>query len=219
MVVHLAFTNVPICRWMLLFNLWNPSIMLSFDLLPLFPQLSPLWKWHMWYLCILHHKLHGSQFGIIIMRNLFFIGSYGIDMNVIHLLELFEHQCCEHCFDTNVIYLFILFRHICYMSIHVVYTWKSCTWLPCLNNAWHSCLNNMHPWNKVFRTNLERTHEAHIFVMCLPTCTNVGIVDGATLPLIIFWAIFSILSYSFLTFDLETESTFLSSVLPFKNIF
>ncbi len=65
----------------------------------------------------------------------------------------------------NVICLFVLFRHKCCMSIHVVYTWKSCTWLLCLNNAWHSCLNDTNPWNNIFHTNLEQTHEAYKFVM------------------------------------------------------
>jgi hypothetical protein len=72
---------------------------------------------------------------IINVRNLFFIGLNRIDMNVIHLLVLFEHRCCVHCFDTNAICLFILFRHICYMFIRVIYTQKSYTRIPCLNNA------------------------------------------------------------------------------------
>jgi len=42
---------------------------------------------------------------IIVIRNLLFIGSYRKDMNVIHLLVLFEHRCCVHYFDTNVTYL------------------------------------------------------------------------------------------------------------------
>jgi len=96
---------------------------------------------------------------------LFFISLYGIDTNVIHLLVLFEHQCRAHCWDTNVICLFILFKHECYMSIYVVYTWKSCTQLSCLNNAWHLCLNNTNLWINKFRTNLEWTYEAYNFVM------------------------------------------------------
>ncbi len=51
------------------------------------------------------------------------------------------------------------------MFIHVVYAWKLCTWLLCLNNAWHSCLNNINLWNNRFCTNLEWTHEAYKFVM------------------------------------------------------
>jgi hypothetical protein len=64
----------------------------------------------------------GHNFTIIIMRNLFFIGSYGIDMDVIHLFMLFEYQCRVHCLGMNVICIFILFKHRCYMFIHVVYT-------------------------------------------------------------------------------------------------
>jgi hypothetical protein len=33
----------------------------------------------------------GHDLAIIVMQNLLFIGSYGIDMNVIHLIVLFEH--------------------------------------------------------------------------------------------------------------------------------
>jgi hypothetical protein len=50
----------------------------------------------------------GHDLAIIVMQNLFFIGSYGIDTDVIHLLALFEHQCCVHYLNTNVICLFIL---------------------------------------------------------------------------------------------------------------
>jgi len=106
----------------------------------------------------------GHNFAIIVVRNFLFIGSYGINTYVIHLLVLFDHQYHVHCLDTNVIYLFILFRHRCYKFICVVYRWKSCTRLLYLNNAWHSYLNDTHPWKK-FRTNLEQTHEAYKFVM------------------------------------------------------
>jgi hypothetical protein len=54
------------------------------------------------------------------MRNLFFIGLDGIEIDVIHLFILFEHQYHVHYLDTNVICLFILFRHRCCMSIHEV---------------------------------------------------------------------------------------------------
>jgi hypothetical protein len=101
----------------------------------------------------------GHDLAIIVMQNLFFIGSYGIDMEVIHLLALFEHRCCMHYLNMNVICLLILFRHECCLSICIVYTWKSCTWLMCLNNAWHSSLNDMNPWNNRFCTNLERNYE------------------------------------------------------------
>jgi len=107
----------------------------------------------------------GNDLAIIVMWNMFFIGSYEIDINVIHLLVLFEHQCYAHCLDMNVICLFMLFRQRCCMSIGVVYTQKLCTWLLCLNNAWHLCLNNMNLWNNTFCTNLEQTHKAYKFVM------------------------------------------------------
>jgi hypothetical protein len=107
----------------------------------------------------------GHDLAIIIMQNFLFIGLYGINTYVIHLFVLFEHQCHANCLNTNVICFFILFRHGCYMSIHVVYTWKSCTWLPCLNNVWHSCLNNTNLWNNKFCTYLEQNHEAYKFVM------------------------------------------------------
>jgi hypothetical protein len=107
----------------------------------------------------------GHDLTIIVVQKLFFIGLYGIDMDVIHLLVLFELKCHVHYLDTNVICLFVLFRHNCCMSICVVYTQKSCAWLLCLNIAWHSCLNDMNPWNTTFCTNLEWTHEAYKFVM------------------------------------------------------
>ncbi len=71
---------------------------------------------------------------------------------------------CKICLDTNVMCLFVLFRHNCWMSICVVYTQKLCTQLLCLNNAWHSCLNDTNPWNTKFCMNLEWTHEAYKFV-------------------------------------------------------
>ncbi len=96
---------------------------------------------------------------------MFSICLYGIYTNVIHLFVLFEHRCCVHCLDMNVICLFVLFRHECCVFIHIVYIRKSCTRLPCLNNAWHSCVNNMNPWNNKFRTDLEWTHETDKFVI------------------------------------------------------
>jgi hypothetical protein len=107
----------------------------------------------------------GHDLTIIILRNLFFISLYGINTNVNHLFVLFEHQLCAHCLNTNVKCLFILFRHECCMSIHIVYTWKSCTWLSSLNNAWHSCLNNINLWTNKFHMDLEWTHETYKFVM------------------------------------------------------
>jgi hypothetical protein len=36
-------------------------------------------------------NLMGHDLAIIVVRNVFFIGSYGINIDVIHLLVLFEH--------------------------------------------------------------------------------------------------------------------------------
>jgi hypothetical protein len=94
-----------------------------------------------------YHKFHGSQFDNNSHAKFDFIGLYEIDMDVIHLLVLFEHRCHVHCLCTNVICMLVLFKHICCMSICVVHTWKLCTQFPCLNNAWHSCLNNMNLWS------------------------------------------------------------------------
>ncbi len=60
---------------------------------------------------------------------------------------------------------FVLFKHEYCISICVVYTRKSCTQLLCLNNVWHSCLNNMNLWNNKFLMNLEQTHKGCKFVM------------------------------------------------------
>jgi hypothetical protein len=107
----------------------------------------------------------GHDLTIIVMQNLLFIGSYGIDMNVIHLFIFFKHWCHAHCLTTNVICLFVLFTHGCCMHIHIVYTRKLCTQLPSLNNALPLCLNNMNLWNNKFCMDLEQTHEAYKFVM------------------------------------------------------
>jgi len=69
-------------------------------------------------------NLMGHDLTIIVVRNVFFIGLYGINTNVIHLLVLFEHGYHAHCLDTNVIWLFVSFKHGCCMSICVVYTQK-----------------------------------------------------------------------------------------------
>jgi hypothetical protein len=44
----------------------------------------------------------------------------------------------------------------------------------CLNNAWHSCVNNTNPWNNKFHMDLERTHKVYKFVMyeVLSLCYN-----------------------------------------------
>jgi hypothetical protein len=110
-------------------------------------------------------NLMGHDLAIIVMWNLLFTGSNGIDTYVIHLLVLFKHWCQVHCLEAKVICLFTLFKHECCMSIRIVYTWKSCTQLSYLNNAWHSCLNHTNPWNNKFCMDLEQTHETYKFVM------------------------------------------------------
>ncbi len=112
-----------------------------------------------------HHELHGSWFGNNSYAKFAFHRFIWNKHKCHSSIVLFEHQCREYCLDTNVICMFILFRHGYSMSIHVVYTQKSCTQLLCLNNAWHSCLKDMNPWNNRFCLDLERTHEAYKFVM------------------------------------------------------
>jgi hypothetical protein len=106
----------------------------------------------------------GHDLAIIVVWNFLFISLYEIDMDVIYLLVLFEHQCRVHCLNTNVICLFILFKPKCCV-FHIIYTWKLCTQLPCLNNAWHSNVNDANPWNNRFHMDLEWTHKAYKFVM------------------------------------------------------
>jgi hypothetical protein len=51
------------------------------------------------------------------------------------------------------------------MFIRIIYTWKLCTQLSCLNNVWYACLNNIvHEIIKI-RMDLEQTHEAYKFVI------------------------------------------------------
>jgi hypothetical protein len=104
-------------------------------------------------------NLMGHDLTIIVVRNVFFIGLYGINTNVIHLLVLFKHWYHAHCLNTNVICLFVLFKHGCCMSIHVVYTWKLYTWL--------SCLTNINLWNNRFRMDLEQTHETPMWCVAI----------------------------------------------------
>jgi hypothetical protein len=106
----------------------------------------------------------GHNMAIIVVQNLLFIGSYGIDTNVIYLLVLFKHWCHSHCLNTNIMCLFVLFKYKCYMSIWFFYTRKSCTLFSCLKNAWHSCLNNMNLWNNKFCTDFEWTWKFMIYV-------------------------------------------------------
>ncbi len=89
----------------------------------------------------------GQDLATIIVQNLLFIGSYGI--------------------NTNVICLFVLFKHKCYMFIRLDYTRKSCTWLMFVNNAWHLCLNDTNPWNNKFHMVSKQTHEAYKFLILI----------------------------------------------------
>jgi hypothetical protein len=66
-------------------------------------------------------KFTSHDLAIIIVQNLFFIGLYVIDIDVIHLFVLFEYQCFAHCLNTNIIRLFVLFKHKRCVFIHVVY--------------------------------------------------------------------------------------------------
>jgi hypothetical protein len=62
----------------------------------------------------------GNNLRILIAQNLFFIGSYCLNVNVVHLFTLSKHKCNGHYLNMNVICLFILYRHRCYMSICIV---------------------------------------------------------------------------------------------------
>jgi hypothetical protein len=128
--------------WFVTLHLW-PTYRPYGD--PLF-LLHMLWKkdgFSLYYAkCFYITNFLGHEMAMIVVQNLFFISSYGIDTNVIHLFVLFKHWCCAHCLNMNAICLFILFKYKCCMSIHVVYTWKLCTQFLYLNNAQHSCLNN-----------------------------------------------------------------------------
>jgi hypothetical protein len=86
-----------------------------------FPQSKVATFSIMW--VIVHQKFYGPWF-VNNSHEILFISSYGIKMNVIHLLVWFEHKYRVHCLNMNVICIFKLFKHGCCMSIRVVYTWK-----------------------------------------------------------------------------------------------
>jgi hypothetical protein len=69
----------------------------------------------------------GHNLTIIDVQNLFFIGSYEIDMDVIHLFVLFKHRCHVHCLDTNV---------ICMLDMNVVCLFVLFTYKSCAQNFW-----------------------------------------------------------------------------------
>jgi hypothetical protein len=73
----------------------------------------------------MHHNLGGHDLTIIVVRNLLFIGSYGIDPNVTHLLVSFAHQYCAHCFDMNVICIsYCLNADV--VCLYVLFTHENC---------------------------------------------------------------------------------------------
>jgi hypothetical protein len=108
-----------------------------------------------------HHKLHGSRF----------------DKNsrakfVFHRFVWNRHISHSSTCIVGTSMSCALFRHKCRASIHTVYIRKSCTKLLCLNNAWHSCVNDTNLWNNRFRMDLEQIHEAYKFVMIGLTLTQ-----------------------------------------------
>jgi len=115
--------------------------------------------------CLYITNFMGHNLPIIVLQNIFFIGSYGINTNVIHLLILFEYWYHSHCLNTNIMCLFILFKYKCYMFICFVYTKNSCTLFSCLKNAQHSYLNNMNLWNNKICMDFEWMHEAYKFMI------------------------------------------------------
>jgi len=104
-----------------------------------------------------HHKLHGSRFG-----------NNSHAKFVFHRFVWNRHGCHSSTCIVWTSMLCALFKHECHMPVHIIrheccvsiridYTWKSCTWFLCSNNAWHSCVNDMNPWNNKFHTYLEWT--------------------------------------------------------------
>jgi len=99
---------------------------------------------------------------IIVVQNLFFIGSYGIDINVfIYVYFLNINVMCIVLTIISYAYLYclswMLYVFLCCLHMKVVYTTSMF--------KWHSCLSNTNPWNNKFHTNLKRTYEACKFVM------------------------------------------------------
>ncbi len=60
---------------------------------------------------LIHHKLHGSQFGNNRSEKFDFHRFVWNRHGFIHLCVLFEHRYHMHCLDTNVVCLFVLFTH------------------------------------------------------------------------------------------------------------
>jgi hypothetical protein len=123
-----------------------------------------------------HHKFHGSWFGNNSHAKFTFYRfiwhrhechSSNCIVWTLMLCTFFWHKCCM---PICIVYTW------CYMFIPIIYTQKSCKQFPCLNNAWHSCLNNMNPWNDRFHIDLEWTHGVYKFVML----KNLNVVERAT---------------------------------------
>jgi hypothetical protein len=88
-----------------------------------------------------------------------FIYLYCLNINVVCIVWTWMSYAYSYCLNT------------CCVFIRIVYTQKSCTWLSCLNNAWHLCVNDTNPWNNRFLMDLEWTHEAYKIVMNSSTWT------------------------------------------------
>jgi hypothetical protein len=69
----------------------------------------------------------GHDLTIIFMQNLVFIGSYGIDLNIVHIFVFFEHRCHSHCLTPNsvpicIVYTWMLYVYSCHLHMKVVHT-------------------------------------------------------------------------------------------------
>jgi hypothetical protein len=80
--------------------------------------------WQMRFIHIYIINFMGHDLEIIVVWNLFFIGLYGLNIDVIHLFVLFKPWCHAHCLNMNVMCLFIWFRHICW-CLFVLFTQKN----------------------------------------------------------------------------------------------
>ncbi len=62
---------------------------------------------------------HNLTIVVMIIRILFSIGLYYLNMNVIHLFVLFKHRYHAHCLEMDNVCLFILYRHKC--GVHDIF--------------------------------------------------------------------------------------------------
>ncbi len=88
---------------------------------------------------LIHHKLHGSWFD-----------NNSSDKFAFQRFIWNRHECHSFICIVWTSISCALFRHECCVFIRIVYTQKLSTRLLCLNNAWHSCVNDMNPWNNIF---------------------------------------------------------------------